>query len=56
MSGVETISFRNQQNPRNSDYYAELAKNVTEIVLEKATDGNSICIEIYQKAKGLLTK
>jgi hypothetical protein len=53
MRGLETNSFRNLDNPRKREDRAELAKNVCEIVIERALDGNPICIEIFQKARRL---
>jgi hypothetical protein len=51
MSQLQIDSFRNKDNPRDSEYYAELAKNISEIVIERATDGNPVCIEIFEKAR-----
>lgn len=53
MSGLEINSFRSADNPRKREDREELAKNVCEIVIERALDGNPICIEIFQKAKRL---
>jgi DNA-binding transcriptional regulator/RsmH inhibitor MraZ len=48
---ITTTSTGRQQSPRDKEYRKQLAKNISEIVIEKATDGNETCIEIYQRAK-----
>jgi hypothetical protein len=53
MRDLEVISLRNEDNPRKREDRAELAKNVCHIVIERALDGNPMCIGIFQKARRL---
>jgi hypothetical protein len=57
MSQLEIGSSRNNRgSPRSREDRAQLAKYISEIVMERAIDGNPVCVEIFQKARRLSEK